>query len=199
MGGDPLVPHGLQRICVYCGSSAGNSEVYAEQAAELGKLLAGRGLGLVYGGAQVGTMGVLADAALAAGGEVFGVIPRHMMTVEIGHSGLTELYVVADMHQRKAKMAELADGFLALPGGVGTLEELFEVWTWAQLGLHGKPIGLVDVAGYYRPLAEFAEHMVTEGFLRAKQHELLSVDADPARLLDSFAAYEPPDTDKWTG
>lgn len=194
MGGDALV---LRRICVYCGSSTGNSAVYTEQAAALGKLLARRGLGLVYGGARVGTMGVLADAALAAGGEVYGVIPRHMMTVEIGHSGLTELYVVEDMHERKAKMAELADGFLALPGGVGTLEELFEVWTWAQLGLHSKPLGLVDVAGYYRPLAEFAEQMVSEGFLRSRQHQMLSVDADPARLLDSFAEYEPPDTGKW--
>lgn len=176
----------LNRICVYCGSSRGASEVYAEQAATLGKLLAQRGIGLVYGGARVGTMGVLADAALDAGGAVLGVIPQHMMAVELGHTGLTELHVVEDMHQRKAKMAELSDGFVALPGGVGTLEELFEVWTWAQLGLHSKPLGLVDVAGYYRPLAEFAEHMVNEGFVRREQYRTLVVDGDPARLLDRF-------------
>lgn len=185
MGGNPLV---LERICVYCGSSRGESEVYAEQAGVLGKLLAQRGIALVYGGARVGTMGVLADAALDAGGTVLGVIPEHMMAVELGHTGLTELHVVADMHQRKAKMAELADGFVALPGGVGTLEELFEVWTWAQLGLHDKPLGLVDVAGYYRPLAEFAGHMLGEGFLSTEQYHRLVVDDDPARLLDRFAA-----------
>lgn len=181
----------MRRVCVFCGSSTGNAEAYARQAGELGALLARRGLGLVYGGASVGTMGVLADAALDAGGEVIGVIPRQLMEAEVGHSGVTELHVVADMHERKARMAELADGFLALPGGVGTLEELFEVWTWAQLGLHGKPLGLVDVAGYYSPLAEFAEHMVAEGFLRGPHRELLAVNADPAKLLDGFAEHTP--------
>ncbi|MFD9891254.1 TIGR00730 family Rossman fold protein [Amycolatopsis sp. NPDC059027] len=188
---------GLRRVCVFCGSAMGGSPVYAEAAAALGKLLAQRGIGLVYGGASVGTMGVVADAAMAAGGEVIGVIPQALRKVEITHEGLTELHVVADMHERKAKMAELSDGFLALPGGAGTLEELFEVWTWAQLGLHGKPIGLVDVAGYYAPLIGFADHMVTEGFLREGFRDLLAIDADPAVLLDRFAAYEPPPKPKW--
>lgn len=187
----------MRRVCVFCGSSMGTSPVYAEAAAALGKLLAQRGLGLVYGGASVGTMGAVADAALAAGGEVIGVIPEALSGVEIAHAGLSELHVVADMHERKAKMAELSDGFLALPGGAGTLEELFEVWTWAQLGIHGKPLGLVDVAGYYSGLVAFADHMVTEGFLGAGYRELLLVDADAAALLDRFEAYEPPAPPKW--
>ncbi|SEP52671.1 TIGR00730 family Rossman fold protein [Amycolatopsis saalfeldensis] len=174
------------RVCVFCGSSMGLSPVYAEAAAALGKELAQRGIGLVYGGASVGTMGAVADAALAAGGEVIGVIPEALSRVEIAHAGLTELHVVPDMHQRKAKMAALSDAFLALPGGAGTLEELFEVWTWAQLDLHAKPIGLVDVAGYYAPLMSFAEHMVTEGFLGAGYRDLLTIDADAAKLLDRF-------------
>ncbi|WP_284750482.1 TIGR00730 family Rossman fold protein [Amycolatopsis sp. RTGN1] len=187
----------MSRICVFCGSSMGFSPRYAEQAAALGKLLAQRGIGLVYGGASVGTMGVVADAALAAGGEVIGVIPEALSSVEISHAGLSELHVVADMHERKAKMAALSDGFLALPGGAGTLEELFEVWTWAQLGLHGKPIGLVDVDGYYGPLVTFADHMVTEGFVKPEYRELLMVDADPAVLLDRFETYVPPAPPKW--
>ena len=187
----------MSRICVFCGSSMGFSPRYAEQAAELGKLLAQRGIGLVYGGASVGTMGVVADAALAAGGEVIGVIPEALSSVEISHAGLSELHVVKDMHERKAKMAALSDGFLALPGGAGTLEELFEVWTWAQLGLHGKPIGLVDVDGYYGPLVTFADHMVTEGFVKPEYRELLMVDADAAALLDRFETYEPPAPPKW--
>ena len=187
----------MRRICVFCGSSMGNDPVYAERAAALGKLLAERGIGLVYGGASVGIMGTVAGAALAAGGEVIGVIPKHLMRAEIAHAGLTELHVTADMHERKAKMADLSDGFLALPGGAGTLEELAEVWTWAQLGLHRKPLGLVDVAGYYRPLHDFADHMVTEGFLKQQHRDLLFFDEDPATLLDAFAAYEPPDVAKW--
>ncbi|TNC20807.1 LOG family protein [Amycolatopsis alkalitolerans] len=188
----------MRRICVFCGSSPGRDPVYAEQAAVLGKLLAERGIALVYGGASVGIMGVVADAALAAGGEVIGVIPNHLMRVEIAHDGLSELHVTADMHERKAKMAELADGFLALPGGAGTLEELAEIWTWAQLGLHSKPLGLVDVAGYYRPLREFVDHMVTEGFLRQEHRDLVFVDPDPVVLLDVFETYQPPDVAKWT-
>jgi hypothetical protein len=185
------------RICVFCGSSNGAGSRYVDHARELGALLAERGIGLVYGGASVGTVGAVADGALAAGGEVHGVIPRHLMRAEIAHPGLTELYVVADMHERKAKMAELSDGFLALPGGAGTLEELFEVWTWAQLGLHTKPIGLIDIAGYYGPLIGFVQHMVDEGFLRPEHRDLLSVDADPAMLLDAFAEYEAPAVAKW--
>ncbi|WP_432849950.1 TIGR00730 family Rossman fold protein [Amycolatopsis sp. CA-161197] len=187
----------LRRICVFCGSSMGFSPAYAEAAAEMGKLLAQRGIGLVYGGASVGTMGVVADAALAAGGEVIGVIPEALSSVEIAHAGLTELHVVPDMHQRKAKMAALSDGFLTLPGGAGTLEELFEVWTWAQLGLHSKPIGLVDVGGYYGPLVSFADHMVTEGFLGAGYRDLLLIDSDVSALLDRFAEYAPPAPPKW--
>jgi uncharacterized protein (TIGR00730 family) len=179
------------RICVFCGSSPGADPGYLEQAAALGALLAERGIGLVYGGASVGTMGAVADGALAAGGEVIGVIPEHLSRVEISHAGLTELHVVADMHERKAKMAALADGFLALPGGAGTLEELFEVWTWAQLGLHSKPIGLVDVGGYYRPLWTFVEHMVAEGFVRPEHRDLVLMDADPRVLLDGFAKHAP--------
>ncbi|MEV4599967.1 TIGR00730 family Rossman fold protein [Amycolatopsis sp. NPDC049253] len=187
----------LRRVCVFCGSSMGFSPAYAEAAAELGKLLAQRGIGLVYGGASVGTMGVVADAALAAGGEVIGVIPEALSSVEVAHAGLTELHVVPDMHQRKAKMAALSDGFLALPGGAGTLEELFEVWTWAQLGLHAKPIGLVDVGGYYSPLVIFSDHMVTEGFLSADYRDLVLVDSDASALLDRFADYTPSAPPKW--
>lgn len=176
----------MRRICVFCGSSAGFDPVYLEQATALGALLAERGIGLVYGGASVGTMGAVADGALAAGGEVIGVIPEHFSQVEIAHAGLTELHVVADMHARKAKMAALADGFLALPGGAGTLEELFEVWTWAQIGLHTKPIGLVDVGGYYQPLRVFVDHMVDAGFMRAQYRDMVAVDQDPRVLLDAF-------------
>ncbi|MGC7098960.1 TIGR00730 family Rossman fold protein [Amycolatopsis lurida] len=189
----------MKRVCVFCGSSPGNSPVYAEQAAALGKLLAERGIGLVYGGASVGIMGVVADAALAAGGEVIGVIPGHLMSAEVGHHGLTELHVVDTMHERKAKMAELSDAFLALPGGAGTLEELFEVWTWAQLGLHAKPLGLVDVAGYFEPLRKFVDHMVDEGFLRAQHREMVSVDPDPRVLLEIFASHNGVVVDKWSG
>ncbi|HVV13231.1 TIGR00730 family Rossman fold protein [Amycolatopsis sp.] len=188
----------MRRICVFCGSSAGKDPVYVEQAEILGKLLADRGIGLVYGGASVGIMGTVAQAALSAGGEVIGVIPKHLMRAEIAHAGLTELHVTEDMHERKAKMAELSDGFLALPGGAGTLEELAEVWTWAQLGLHSKPIGLVDVAGYYQPLRQFVDHMVTEGFLRPEHRDFLLTGSDPAALLDAFATYEPPTVAKWT-
>jgi uncharacterized protein (TIGR00730 family) len=187
----------MNRVCVFCGSSMGSDPMFAEQAVALGRLLAERGIGLVYGGASVGTMGAVADGALAAGGEVIGVIPEHLSSGEIAHAGLTQLHIVADMHERKAKMAALADGFLALPGGAGTLEELFEVWTWAQLGLHTKPFGLIDVGGYYGPLREFVHHMVSAGFLRAEHGDLRAVDADPAVLLDAFASDTAPSVAKW--
>lgn len=174
------------RICVFCGSSTGRGERYAESARHLGALLAKREIGLVYGGASVGTMGLLADAALRAGGEVIGVIPEALTSRELAHRGLSELHEVAGMHERKARMAELSDAFLALPGGAGTLEELFEVWTWAQLGIHRKPIGLIDVAGYYQPLMRFVAHMVREQFLAETYHEMIKVDADPEVLLDTF-------------
>jgi uncharacterized protein (TIGR00730 family) len=182
----------LLRVCVFCGSANGRGPAYPKAAAELGTLLAERGIGLVYGGAQVGSMGVVANAALAAGGEVIGVIPDGLFEREVPHTGLTELHVVADMHERKARMAGLSDAFLALPGGAGTLEELFEVWTWAQLGIHDKPIGLVDTEGFYQPLLRMVEHMVDEGFLRVDYRNMIDVDADPANLLDRFADYRPP-------
>lgn len=187
----------MKRICVFCGSSSGKAAHYAEEAAAVGALLAERGLGVVYGGGQVGLMGVVADAALAAGGEAIGVIPKHLMRAEIAHHGLTELHVVEDMHERKATMAALSDGFLALPGGAGTLEELFEVWTWAQLGLHAKPVGLVDIGGYYTKLGEFIDHMVEEGFLNVPSRELVTIDSDPAALLDAFAEHDAEPVDKW--
>jgi len=184
------------RICVFCGSSTGRSERYISAARSLGRLLAERDIGLVYGGASVGTMGALADAVLEAGGEVIGVIPEQLVDRELAHPGVSDLRVVADMHERKARMAGSADGFIALPGGAGTLEELFEVWTWAQLGLHAKPLGLLDVGGYYRPLLAFIDHMVAEEFLRDAYRDMLIVASDPAELLDHFGAYRPPRS-KW--
>lgn len=180
------------RICVFCGSSPGRGDLYLAAARELGRVLAERGIELVYGGARVGTMGELANAALTAGGRVIGVIPEHLMSREVGHDGLTELHVVRDMHERKATMAELSDGFIALPGGAGTLEELAEVWTWAQLALHAKPIGLLDVAGFYQPFRQFVLHMVTEEFLRPRHQEMLLIDESIERILDGFADYRPP-------
>lgn len=180
------------RICVFCGSADGRRPLYTEAARELGTLLAGAGIGLVYGGATVGTMGTIARAALDAGGEVIGVIPQQLVEREIAHKHLSEQHVVADMHERKATMARLADGFIALPGAAGTLEELAEIWTWAQLGLHDKPVGLLDVGGYYRHLRAQVDHMVTEGFLRPRHRAMLLVEADAATLLKRFGEYEPP-------
>jgi uncharacterized protein (TIGR00730 family) len=174
------------RICVFCGSATGRGPGYVAAAAALGRLLAERGITLVYGGASVGTMGVIANAAVDAGGEVIGVIPSDLVNRELAHQGLTELRVVGSMHERKAMMAELADGFLALPGGPGTLDELFEIWTWAQIGLHGKPIGLVDTDGFYQPLLRMVEHMSDEGFLKTDYRNIIQVSDDPAVLLDSF-------------
>lgn len=162
----------------------------------MGTTLARAGVGLVYGGASVGTMGALADAAMAAGGTVTGVIPRQLVDREIAQTDLSDLRVVDDMHERKAMMAELSDGFIALPGGVGTLEELFEIWTWGQLTLHRKPLGLLDVDGYFAALTAFADHMVAEDFLAPAHREMLHVEAEPQALLDRFADYVPP-PDKW--
>ncbi|GAA1194476.1 hypothetical protein LY12_004965 [Prauserella alba] len=187
----------LRRICVFCGSSAGGDPVYSEVAASLGKLLAGRDIGVVYGGGDVGLMGTVADAALEAGGEVIGVIPEHLVRAEVAHHGVTELRIVEDMHERKATMASLSDAFLALPGGIGTLEELFEIWTWAQLGLHTKPVGIVDVAGYYAKLGEFLDHMVDSGFLGTSSRELVRLDSDPERLLEAFSHHDAVVIDKW--
>ena len=187
----------MDRVCVFAGSNVGREPGYRQGAADLGRALAARGVGLVYGGARVGLMGAMADAVLAAGGEVIGVIPSALVTKEVAHGALTELRVVASMHERKAMMAELADGFIALPGGWGTLEELFEVLTWAQLGLHAKPCGLLNLCGYFDPLLAFLEHAIAEGFVRYEYRAMLSVSESGEELLDGLAAYRPPAVEKW--
>lgn len=178
------------RMCVFCGSSAGRVR-HVEVATEVGRALAERGIELVYGGGRVGTMGAVADGALTAGGSVIGVIPQRLVQWEIAHDGLTELHVVDTMHQRKALMADLSDAFVALPGGAGTLDELFEIWTWAQLGLHAKPIGLLNVDGFYDHLIAMIDHMVAEGFLKAPYRDMVLVDDDVERLLNRMERYEP--------
>lgn len=187
----------MHRICVYLGSSPGARPDYTAAAEQFADRLTARGLGLVYGGAQVGTMGVIANRVAAGGGEVIGVLPESMRTKEIAHSGLTELHIVDSMHERKLMMMDLADAFVVLPGGSGTLEELFETFTWLQLGIHRKPIGLLDVAGYWDQLINFLDHTVAEGFLRRDQADLLLVDADADRLLDRLAATDPPPLPRW--
>src|SRR2546430_14754820 len=172
----------MQRICVFCGSQAGTNGLYRQAATDMGRLLALRGYGLVYGGGHVGLMGVIADAVLASGGEVIGVIPESMVARELAHTGVTRLEVVPGMHERKARMAELAEAFIALPGGYGTFEELFEVITWAQLGMHRKPIGLLNVAGYFNALKALVDQAITEGFIRAEHWHLLTM-ADDANIL----------------
>ena len=179
----------LRRVCVFCGSKHGARPEYAEAAGAMAAALVQSGIDLVYGGGRVGLMGVVADAVLAAGGEVIGVIPDHMSDREIAHFGLTDLRIVGSMHERKALMYELSDGFVALPGGLGTLEELFEITTWSQLGLHAKPTGLLDVAGFYTPLVGFLDQLVTEGFVDERHRRLLRVAADPAGLLELLAAF----------
>jgi hypothetical protein len=177
----------MQRVLVFCGSSLGGRPAYAAAAQQLGRLLAQRGHGVVYGGASIGLMGALADAALAAGGEVIGVIPERLFAAEVPHAGLTERHVVETMHERKALMAELSDAVIALPGGNGTLDELFEMITWAQLRLHRKPIGLLDVEGYWQPLVALMDHMVTERFVRPEYRDALLVESEPQTLLDRLA------------
>jgi uncharacterized protein (TIGR00730 family) len=188
----------LRRVCVFTGSSLGADPAYAAAAEELARAAGVAGLGLVYGGASVGLMGVLADAALDAGLEVTGVIPQALLDREIAHPRLRDLRVVGSMHERKALMAELSDAFVALPGGAGTLEELFEVYTWSQLGLHAKPCALLNVRGYYDGLAGFLDHAVSEGFLRPEHRETLLVGQEPADLLAALAAWEPSRVVKWT-
>ena len=187
----------MQRICVYCGSSPGRRPIYAENARRLAQSLVERGLGLVYGGASVGVMGVLADAVLAAGGEVVGIIPQGLVAKEVGHTGLSDLRVVDSMHERKALMADLADGFIALPGGFGTLEELFEIITWAQLGMHRKPCGLLNTEGYYDGLIAFLRHAAAERFVKDIQLDMLLVEQEPATLLERFSHYRAPAVPKW--
>jgi uncharacterized protein (TIGR00730 family) len=187
----------MKRVCVFCGSSPGGNLQYAAVTTQLGGLLARHGLALVYGGGNVGLMGMLADAVMKDGGHVIGVIPQSLVDLEVAHAGLPDLRIVASMHERKALMADLADGFIALPGGLGTLEEFCEILTWAQLGLHQKPCGLVNVAGYFDHLMAFLDHSVGERFLRPEHRGMVLVEADPEKLLDRFAAYLPPLLEKW--
>ena len=190
----------LRAICVFCGSSFGADPAYREAAVATAQAPGrAQGLTLVYGGARVGLMGALADAALAAGGQVHGVIPDWLAAKEIAHQGLTRLDEVASMHERKARMAQLSDAFIALPGGAGTLEELAEVWTWAQLGLHEKPIGFLNVAGYYDGLFGFVDHAVSQAFLKPVHADMLLRASDPAALIDALAAYVPGPVEKWIG
>jgi uncharacterized protein (TIGR00730 family) len=182
----------IRRICVFCGSRVGGNARYAEAARELGSLLERRGLGLVYGGGRVGLMGVIADAVLAAGGEVIGVIPQALATDELLHTGATVMHVVASMHERKALMAELSQAFIALPGGFGTFEELLEIITWAQLGMHHKPIGLLDTAGYFGPLLNLFDHAIAEGFIKVKQRQLVISAPEPEELLGLLSQHTPP-------
>ncbi|MEC0372897.1 TIGR00730 family Rossman fold protein [Paenibacillus chibensis] len=182
----------MKSVAVFCGSSTGASPVYVEGAKQLGKELARRGITLVYGGSSVGVMGAVADSVLAAGGQVIGVMPGFLDKREISHKHLTELIIVESMHERKAKMAELAEGFMTLPGGPGTMEEFFEVFTWAQLGLHRKPLGFLNINRYYDPLLAFFQHMGREQFIHEKYLTMSLVDTDPGRLLDQFESYEPP-------
>lgn len=188
---------GLRRICVFCGSQRGLRAEYAAAAAQMGELLARQGLQVVYGGGHIGLMGILADAALAAGGEVIGVIPQMLVERELAHPRLTELRIVRSMHQRKALMAELADAFVALPGGLGTFEELCEVLTWAQLGLHNKPCGCLNICGYFDPLLQLLDRAVAEGFLPDAQRQLLLVAQDPALLLAALAQHLPARQPPW--
>jgi uncharacterized protein (TIGR00730 family) len=187
----------MKSVAVYCGSSSGNKEEYTQQAQEMGRELARRGLTLVYGGGCVGLMGVIADAVLAEGGKVIGVIPGFLADKELAHKGCTELHVVDTMHQRKLLMADLAEGFVAMPGGFGTLEELFEVLTWGQLGLHGKPVGLLNTLGFYDSLLALLDHMSGEAFLRVENRNQVLQNASAAALLDAMQQYQPLRLEKW--
>lgn len=187
----------MKRVCVFTGSSPGGRPSYRSTAQALGEVLVEAGITLVYGGGRVGLMGEIADTVLDGGGEVVGVIPQSLVDKEVAHSGLTDLRVVGSMHERKAVMAELADGFIAMPGGLGTLEELFEVVTWAQLGFHRKPCGLLNVEGYFDPLISFLDSAVAERFVKPEHRSMLLVSEDPAGLLEELGDYRPPPTDKW--
>lgn len=187
----------MQSIAVFCGSSSGNSPSFQLAAHRLGEYLASQSIELVYGGAQVGLMGAVADGCLSGGGKVFGVLPEALARVELAHPGLTELQIVPDMHARKSAMAERADGFIAMPGGVGTLEELFEVWTWTQLGMHKKPLGLLNISGFYDPLIEFLDGIPEAGFMRPAHRELLQVAEQPDQLLAKLRSCALPDVPKW--
>ena len=187
----------MKRVCVFCGSSVGNKTEYSDFAVALGQLLAAKQIGLVYGGGNVGLMGVIADAAIAAGGEVIGVIPQALKDREIAHTGVRDLRVVDSMHTRKALMADLSDAFIAMPGGVGTFEEFFEAITWTQLGLHRKPCGLLNVGGFYTPLVAFIDQAVSEGFIKPIHRSMIVVDDNPERLVNTLATMDLPDVPKW--
>ena len=187
----------MKSLCVYCGASPGHSPAYTIAAKQLAVTLVNQDIALVYGGGNVGLMGVIADEVLALGGKVTGVIPQALVDKEVGHTGLTQLHIVDNMHQRKALMAELSDGFIAMPGGIGTLEELFEVMTWAQLGFHQKPIGLLNVSGFYDGLLHFLEHTRQQGFLRASHLDILLSSPEPNDLLQQLKTYVPVTTRKW--
>lgn len=189
----------LRRVAVFCGSNPGTDPAFADAAAALGTTLAERGIGLVYGGGAVGLMGIVADAVLAGGGEAIGVIPQLLWDKEVGHRGLTELLVVGSMHERKLAMADRADAFIALPGGVGTFEEVFEAITWTQLGIHEKPVGLLDVAGFYGPLLAFLDGTVDAGFLRAEHRDLILAATSAEEMLARLSAWTAPDVGKWLG
>jgi len=187
----------IRRLAIFCGSNPGARPEYIEAAQSLGRLLAERGIGIVYGGSSVGLMAALADAMMDELGDIIGVIPRMLVEREVANRALTDLRIVESMHARKAMMAELADGFIALPGGIGTLEEFFETWTWGQLGMHSKPCGLLNVAGYFDPLLEFLDHAVAEKFVRDVHRAMVVVESDPRAILTRFEAYEPPRVVKW--
>ncbi len=189
----------IASVCVFAGSNTGTDAAYEDAAVQLGRMLALRGINVVYGGGKVGLMGLLADAAMDAGGTVTGVIPQDLVDREVGHDGLTELLVVESMHQRKLAMADRSQAFIALPGGVGTFEELFEAYTWTQLGIHAKPVGVLDVNGFYAPLLEFLDTVVAKGFLTSTHRDHFLAAEDPESLLDRFAHWEPTTVSKWLG
>ena len=182
----------MRRVCVFCGSSAGTHPNYVSQMVRLGQAIAARGLELVYGGGRIGLMGVIADTVLAQGGKVTGVIPQAIMKAEVAHMGLTQLQVVQDMHDRKAMMMQLSDAFIAAPGGIGTMEEMFEIWTWGQLGLHTKPLGFYNVENYFQPLQGFLDHMAAQGFVHDRHRQMAIQSDQPENLLDQLAAFEHP-------
>jgi uncharacterized protein (TIGR00730 family) len=192
-----MTTHTLQRVAVYCASNDGIKPAYVATARALGTVLASRGLTVVYGGGRTGLMGALADAALAAGGEVIGVMPHGLVQREVAHQGITSLQIVDSMHERKAMIAEMADAFITMPGGIGTLEEFFETWTWAQLGVHRKPVGLLDVDGFWNPLMTLLDQLEHEGFLRGTPREWLVREADPATLLTALEGFSPPQVRRW--
>lgn len=184
-------------ICVFCGSNPGRGEVYMEAAHTLGQLIAKRGYGVVYGGARDGLMGAVADGALEAGGKVIGVLPEKLSDLEVAHKNLTELHIVSSMHQRKGMMAELSNAFISLPGGIGTIEETFEIWTWTQLGIHRKPLALYNINGFYDGLQSFLNHMMQERFIREVHRAMMFAEQDPEKLIERVVTYEPPLVKKW--